>query len=48
MVTFYILKIFGCICDIHKKARLEGFLKDGEGGHGGDKAAVDFNVITAN
>lgn len=41
-----LVEVFGCICDLHKRARLEGALRDGEGNYTGGNTGTDqfFNV----
>ena len=28
IITVLLLQVFGCICDLHKRARLEGMLRE--------------------
>lgn len=31
--TIFTLQVFGCICDMHRRARLEGLLRENEDAH---------------
>lgn len=31
--TIFTLQVFGCICDLHRRARLEGLLRENEDAH---------------